>query len=286
MPSNSQPMDRRDLLKKGLGAGALFALPKTTKAKVRDLPDKDPLDSLTEVEREMQAAAVRSFTDDERLGTHQMVWSVHTSKPYVALTFDDGPDPEFTPQILRALHDHDVKASFMMLGYNVLHHQPIVHDVVSGGHEIGNHTMNHINLSRLTEPRTRKEMLDGAAAIKAIAGYDVKYFRPPRGAMTGSAMRIAAEQGWTVVLWSATRGAESDSDKEVAHAVGAKVRPGDIIDMHDGIGRATFYPNLPNAKHLRDRRRVEVAALPSIIERIKARGLEFVTISQLLAAAD
>jgi len=274
-------MNRRDLLKTGLGAGALFAVPKAAQTKT-----VIPVDRLTESEREAQASAVLHFSDDERLGTHQIVWSASTKKPYVALTFDDGPDPEFTPTILRVLHDHNVKATFMVMGYNALHHQTILHNTAGAGHEIGNHTMTHINLSRLTESQTRKEMLDGAAAIKSITGRDVKYFRPPRGEMTGSALRIAAQQGWTVMMWSATRGDSSSDPNEVARAVGNKVRAGDVIDMHDGIGRDTFYRNLPSAKRLRRRRRVEVAALPKIIERIKARGLKFVTVSELLASAD
>jgi peptidoglycan/xylan/chitin deacetylase (PgdA/CDA1 family) len=112
-----------------------------------------------------------------------------------------------------------------------------------------------------------------------------RFFRPPRGELTGSALSTAGELGYDVLLWSVTRGdAGVGTPAGVADHLAGAVTPGDVVALHDGIGRGTFHPRGAAARFLRARRAVEVAALPSALTRIEAKGLRLVTVSALLAA--
>jgi len=114
-----------------------------------------------------------------------------------------------------------------------------------------------------------------------------RFFRPPRGNLTGSAIEAAAELGYDVLLWSVTRGgAEVGTPAAVADHLARTVAPGDVVALHDGIGRGTFHPRGAGAHELRARRLVEVQALPAAMERVLGRGLRLVTVSALLTAGE
>lgn len=113
-----------------------------------------------------------------------------------------------------------------------------------------------------------------------------RFFRPPRGELTGAAIRAAAELGHDILLWSVTRGpAGVGTPTAVAAHIAGAVGPGDVLALHDGIGRGTFDPDGAQARFLRARRAVEVAALPAAIEGVLARNLWLVTASELVDAA-
>jgi peptidoglycan/xylan/chitin deacetylase (PgdA/CDA1 family) len=236
--------------------------------------------------RELGASAVPGVHGG-RLGQQRMVWSVATLAPLVALTFDDGPDPEFTPRILQVLAEYQARATFNMMGYNAVHHPELVREVVRAGHEVGNHTWTHQDLAFQSAEQTYRQLDRGREAIQETAGVRPRFFRPPRGNITGSAVASAAGLGHDVLLWSVTRGAAGvGTPAGVADHLGRTVAAGDVVVLHDGIGRGTFHPRGALAGFLRARRAVEVAALPAALERLRARGLGLVTASALLVAGD
>jgi peptidoglycan-N-acetylglucosamine deacetylase len=221
------------------------------------------------------------------LGRRQLIWSVPTAAPLAALTFDDGPDPELTPAILAVLARYGVHATFNVMGWNAIRHPDLVRAVLDGGHELGNHTWTHQDLAVQSPAATWRQLEDGLAAIQRTAGVRPRFFRPPRGELTGTALQAAARLGHDILLWSVTRGpAGVGTARAVADHLATAVGPGDVVGLHDGIGRATFDRGGADARFLRARRRVEVAALPAAIERLQARNLCLVGVSALLDAAE
>jgi peptidoglycan/xylan/chitin deacetylase (PgdA/CDA1 family) len=219
------------------------------------------------------------------LGQRQVVWSVPTTAPVVALTFDDGPDPELTPRVLDALAASGARATFNMMGWNAARHPDLVRAVVDAGHEVGNHTWTHLDLGGQSASQTRRQLDLGGRMIEAAGGARPRWFRPPRGILTGAAVCAAAELGQDVLLWSIARGpAGVGTPAAVANHLSRVVGPGDVIGLHDGIGRGTFDTDGNLARHLRARRRVELAALPAALRRLQARGLRLVTASELVGA--
>jgi peptidoglycan/xylan/chitin deacetylase (PgdA/CDA1 family) len=223
-----------------------------------------------------------------RLGTARAIWSVRTSAPLVALTFDDGPDPEFTPRILKALERAGVHATFNVMGWNALHHADLLREIVNRGHEVGNHTWTHRNLAHQNSAQARNEIQMCGSAIEQVTAHPIRFFRPPRGVMTGNALALSAELGYDLLLWSTTRGPDPGpgTPAEVADHVVKTVSAGDVLCLHDGVGRATFDRHSTFGRHLVARREAEVRALPDILSRLPDRGLRFVTASVLLENED
>jgi peptidoglycan-N-acetylglucosamine deacetylase len=236
--------------------------------------------------RELNASAVPG-EPGQRLGQQRLIWSVATARPLAALTFDDGPDPELTPRILEVLAEYGVQATFNVMGWNALRHPDLGRELVAAGHELGNHTWTHQDLAFQSTLQTRRQLERGREAIEQTAGVRPRFFRPPRGNLTGSAIASAAELGYDVLLWSVTRGSAGvGTPGSVADHLARTVAPGDVVALHDGIGRGTFDPRGSGAHQLRARRLVEVQALPAAVERLLGRGLHLVTVSALLAAGE
>ncbi|MGP8259397.1 MAG: polysaccharide deacetylase family protein [Acidobacteriaceae bacterium] len=122
----------------------------------------------------------------------------------VALTFDDGPNDAATPQLLEVLARHGVRATFFNVGGFARQRPQIVRDVVSAGHMLGNHTMNHPRLSTQSVARIRQELTECNAVLEDITGAAVKFFRPPFGARRPYVLRAARELGLTTVMWNVT----------------------------------------------------------------------------------
>jgi peptidoglycan/xylan/chitin deacetylase (PgdA/CDA1 family) len=192
--------------------------------------------------REHSAAAVPA-APGQRLSQQRLIWSVSTVQPLAALTFDDGPDPELTPRILEVLAEHGVRATFNVMGWSALRHPDLIRAVVAAGHELGNHTWTHQDLAFQSPRQTRRQLERGRDAVEQAAGVRPRFFRPPRGNLTGSAIKSAAELGYDVLLWSVTRGSAGvGSPAWVADHLARTVAAGDVVALHDGIGRATFQP--------------------------------------------
>ncbi|MFG1427101.1 polysaccharide deacetylase family protein [Roseixanthobacter glucoisosaccharinicivorans] len=186
--------------------------------------------------------------------------------PYIAITFDDGPNPETTPKLLKILEARNIKATFFMLGTNASAYPDVVRAVAAGGNEIGNHSWNHPQLPKLTIAAADKQIEDTSAAIEAAIGKKPLYLRPPYGAMTPALQQhLVQKYGITMIFWSVDpldwkiRDAQSIYDQ-----VMKQVRPGAIILAHD-IHATT------------------VAAMPRVLDALIAKGYKFVTVSELIA---
>jgi peptidoglycan/xylan/chitin deacetylase (PgdA/CDA1 family) len=270
-------LGRRDLLQ--LGVGAVVGGVLTTQTAWAGAGEAG-VDS-----RRAEAIGNAVATEGVRVGSGRVVWSVPTTLPMVAVTFDDGPDPRFTPRVLHALERAGVTATFNVMGHNVQTHAALLRRAVASGHEIGNHTWTHDDLA-LADPATvERQLVHGRAAISAVTSAPVTVFRPPRGELPGVALQTAVRLGYDVVMWSLSRGvAGIGTPQAVADHVVSTAQPGDILALHDGLGHATFKPRSAEARLLTARRDVEIAALPAMLAGLRARGLRVVTVSELLEA--
>jgi len=219
-----------------------------------------------------------------RIGARRVIWSTTPAGPYAAITFDDGPTPQFTPRILDALATAGVHATFNVIGYNAVRHADLTREIIAQGHEIGNHTWSHEDQTMLGAAGIRREIVRCKDEVEQLVQRPLTGFRPPRGELTGYAVRVAAELGYDVFLWSVTRGPSGTSTAAIVEDyLASTVQAGDVVDLHDGIGRGTFSPTAPFAKALTARREVEVQALPGALRRIAHRGIRLTTATGLLA---
>ncbi len=188
----------------------------------------------------------------------------------VALTFDDGPNPEATARVLRALHDAGVRATFFLLGRHVDRWPDLARCVSAGGHQLGNHGYHHRKLHLRGPAYVRSDLALGAQAIERATGVRPRLFRAPHGFRSPWVSPIARSMGqrtigWSLGVWDSERpGAEV-----IARRVLVGARPGSIVLLHDGDG----YDALGDRTQTAD-------ALPRIIEGLRARGFEFVTIPE------
>jgi peptidoglycan/xylan/chitin deacetylase (PgdA/CDA1 family) len=183
----------------------------------------------------------------------------------VALTFDDGPDPVYTPQVLEVLTQYDVKATFFVIGRHVDAHPELVRRIVAAGHAVGSHGYSHAILRGVWPGEIATELRQTDAALWRAAGIRTRLFRHPGGMQGAFLPFVALAGGWRVVVWSVdpcdytTPGAE-----EIARRVLEAVHPGAIVLLHDGS---------PGGNQSRQQ---TVAALPTILEGLRERGYRFV----------
>jgi peptidoglycan/xylan/chitin deacetylase (PgdA/CDA1 family) len=187
----------------------------------------------------------------------------------VALTFDDGPDEEFTPQVLDVLATHRVRATFFLVGCRARSHPELVRRIVSDGHAVGSHTWSHPRPWAIGGLETLREYRAGRRAIEDISGRDVPLFRPPKGYVTG---RIAlAALAARLEMWLWTLDPEDWQPGVTTNQLVARLealRTGDVVLLHDGLED----PLAPEAED----RSATVAALPDVIANARRRGLELV----------
>jgi peptidoglycan/xylan/chitin deacetylase (PgdA/CDA1 family) len=159
----------------------------------------------------------------------------------LALTFDDGPNPKWTPRLLDVLGEHGVKATFFMLGGRAQTEPELVRRIAAEGHLIGNHSWSHPNLALTAAGKVREELTRTSETLEQITGERVKYFRPPFGARRPAVFRIARELGLRVVTWNAMTSdwSEPSADRiagELVKKVDQLERRGRAanIVLHDG----------------------------------------------------
>jgi peptidoglycan/xylan/chitin deacetylase (PgdA/CDA1 family) len=121
----------------------------------------------------------------------------------LALTFDDGPNPAWTPQLLDTLDAHDVRATFFLVGRYAQAEPDIVRRIHAAGHLIGNHSWSHPNLALAASARVNEELTRTSQLLEQIIGSPIGYFRPPFGARRPIVLKIARSLGMTSVLWNA-----------------------------------------------------------------------------------
>jgi peptidoglycan/xylan/chitin deacetylase (PgdA/CDA1 family) len=180
----------------------------------------------------------------------------------VALTFDDGPAVPETATLLTYLAQYQARATFFTVGQNVAAHSDLVRAEARAGHEVGNHSWNHPDLTKLTAEQVAYQLNRTSAAIKAATGKEPTLFRPPYGAVN-STVRGATKL--SPVLWTLdTEDWKYPDAAKVAQSVLGKVKRNDVVLMHDVHATS-------------------VAAVPEILRTLSARGYHFVTVSHLRA---
>lgn len=159
----------------------------------------------------------------------------------LALTFDDGPNPDWTPRLLEILASQDVRATFFMLGSRAQAQPALVRQIVAAGHLIGNHSWSHPNLALASVSRIEQELSRTSQALEEITGTPVRFFRPPFGARRPAVLRIARRLGMVPVLWNAmTSDWENPSGDKIAsrltRTIDKLARRGHAanIVLHDG----------------------------------------------------
>ncbi|MFD9719060.1 polysaccharide deacetylase family protein [Streptomyces sp. NPDC059076] len=188
----------------------------------------------------------------------------------VALTFDDGPDPVFTRQVLEILDRYQVRATFFCVGLHINALPDEVRRITDAGHSLGNHTWSHPFLPDLTSSQFRLQIERTSEAFEKAVGEVPTFFRPPYGARTPDALGELISDGPAVALWDVDSWDWARPGPEkIAQTVLDHTQPGSMILMHDGGGD----------------RRESVAALPKVIEGLLERDLRCVSVQDLLRRA-
>ncbi|WP_417901881.1 peptidoglycan-N-acetylglucosamine deacetylase [Bacillus toyonensis] len=183
------------------------------------------------------------------------------------LTFDDGPDLVFTPKILDKLKQHNVKATFFLLGENAEKFPNVVKRIANEGHVIGNHTYSHPNLAKVNEAEYHNQIIKTEEILNRLAGYAPKFIRPPYGEILENQLKWATEQNFMIVQWSVDtvdwKGVSADT---ITNNVLGNSFPGSVILQHSTPGG-----------HLQG----SVDALDKIIPQLKTKGARFVTLPSM-----
>ena len=192
----------------------------------------------------------------------------------VALTFDDGPNPPFTLQILDILDAYNVQATFFLIGKNVEAYPELARKIVERGHQVGNHSYTHPDLLKLDREQVAQEIDATTAIIRSATGVSPRVFRPPHGFRDPVVLEKARERYLQVVQWSVmARDWRRPGAQVIADRIVQKVKNGSIILLHDGDG----------VNHGGDRSQ-SVAATELIIKKLHAQGYRFVSVDELLAS--
>ncbi|MGE5653288.1 MAG: polysaccharide deacetylase family protein, partial [Bacillota bacterium] len=202
-------------------------------------------------------------------GDGDVITNVPTTEKVIALTFDDGPSPTFTPQILAILKEQCVSATFFIVGMRVDSFPDVAREIVSSGNEIGNHTYSH-PLKQMGAAQFERELTRAHETIREVTGVETKIYRPPGAYYNKTTLAILKKHDYTMVLWSWWQNAKDYANPGVDVIVGRILddpQNGDIIVLHDCGGN----------------RSQTVEALPKIIKGLKEKGFKLVTVSELLS---
>ncbi|MBO8170514.1 MAG: polysaccharide deacetylase family protein [Bacillaceae bacterium] len=221
-------------------------------------------------EKEVREPHPLSLADLRQKYPSTFVLNGPSNKRQVALTFDDGPDLEYTPQILDVLKQYNVKATFFVVGNRAEAHPEIVRRMHREGHEIANHTYSHPHLIKVDDVTFQREVRQTDGILRPLIGYSPKLFRPPYGDVTEDQIKWLSSQNYTIVNWNVDsldwKGLSQD---QVSVNVLSHVFPGSIILQHSAGGKGEDLSGT-------------VKALPEIIQKLRADGVQFVTTSELL----
>ncbi len=191
--------------------------------------------------------------------------AVKVDDRWIAITFDDGPDPEQTPLLLDILNERSIRATFFVVGRNVTDNRHLLERMVAEGHEIGNHSWDHPYLDAIDTDSVDEQLERTSSAIQTVTGLVPTLMRPPYGATNPTLnQRINVEHGMKVILWSIDSFDWRPSNPErIQQAILSEAHPGGIILAHD-TQTAT------------------IEAMPDTLDTLTARGYRFVTVSELI----
>ena len=214
-----------------------------------------------------------SSPQSRRAADRDCVSYVRTHRPGLSLTFDDGPDPRYTPAVLDLLRRYDARATFFVVGANAAAHPDLVARMRAEGHEVANHTHDHAHLTQISDAEVRDQIARGR---RVIGDAGPRLLRPPVGRTSASVAEVARSLVERQAFWSSCLEAcLHDGARVGGTGLGEALDPGAVVLAHDGgrvEGRwAQEYP--------RDQ---TVEALPHLLEALAARGLSSVPVGELV----
>lgn len=199
--------------------------------------------------------------------TGPVICRVETERPLVALTFDDGPTQAGVGAVLPVLQAHGAKATFFLIGRETAERPDLAARLVAAGHEVANHSYSHQRMVGRSRGFYERELAKAQAALEGAGGVS-RLFRPPYGKKLAGLPREVRRQGLTLVMWD-VEDPQTQDPAAFADEVVAKARPGSIILLH------AMYPANTTARE----------ALPRILEGLRAKGLQAVSVTTLLQQA-
>lgn len=189
------------------------------------------------------------------------------SRTEIAVTFDDGPHPSYTPKLLSILKQYNAKATFFLVGEMAERHPELVKAEIAAGHAIGNHTYHHVNLTKIPPEDVAVEIQSCGDVLKSITGKQPHLFRPPGGDYDRQVAQLANSLGYTMVLWTDDPGDYASPGAEVIEArLDRRINNGGIILIHDGIQQT-------------------IDELPAILKYLNNKGYKLVTIDEMIRDA-
>ena len=192
--------------------------------------------------------------------------AVHVDAPFIAMTFDDGPNEKLTPPLLDILAERHIHATFFVVGENAQAHPEILQRAVREGHEIGNHSWSHPAFAKMRDENVRRELQKTDDAIRTAIGDRPVLMRPPYGSITRREKQwIYSDFGYRIILWDVDPlDWKRPGPSVVANRIVRGARPGSIILSHD------IHPGT-------------IKAMPEAFDRLLAKGFKFVTVSELIS---
>ncbi len=182
------------------------------------------------------------------IGSFQITWNYHiqslnhnykVSGNYISITFDDGPNPEFTPKVLSLLKEYNAKATFFLIGKNAGKHPEIVRQIIDDGHTVGNHSYSHSkNFGFFSTEKVTAELEKTNSKLKEITGKELKLFRPPFGVTNPNIKKALKNTGHFSIGWS-KRSLDTTnlSEEKILKRITSNLKKGDIILLHDSSAK-------------------------------------------------
>ena len=219
---------------------------------------------MTQVERFLVRGSWTPFLWVEK---YLYVFNGSYNKAEIALTFDDGPDPKFTPAILEKLAKYGVKATFFLLGENTEKWPDIAQRIVAEGHVVANHSYTHPKSSTISLADFQSEIGMSDELLNQLVGYRPRFFRPPYGDINEEQLAWLTSEGMITVQWSVdTNDWRGLAGAEIAKTVGANAYPGSIVLQHNADGVPL---------------QGTVDSLDLFIPQLKDKGVRFVTLPEM-----
>jgi peptidoglycan-N-acetylglucosamine deacetylase len=196
------------------------------------------------------------------------VWRVPMQRREIALTFDDGPYPFYTPLLLHELERSHAVGTFFLVGRSSQEFPELVRQIVADGNEIGNHTFNHYALTKLSTADIAQQIAKDGELLQPFTGHPITLFRPPHGRFDHRVVALAHAMGYETIFWNdSPEDTKNISPSLLVKRVLAQATPGGIVLLHNGQYKT-------------------VEALPVIIDTLRGEGYTFVTVTQLLQDGD
>lgn len=196
-----------------------------------------------------------------------IIWDIQTKEKVVALTFDDGPHPKYTQQVLDLLKKYEAKGTFFVVGQLAEKSPEVVLRMYEDGHELANHTYTHPFTKSVS--KIVKEIKETNDTIYSITGYSPNLFRPVEGYYTDDMVDKVVKDGYKIVMWSWHQDTEDWKNpgvNTIVNTVLNGIKEGDVVLFHDGGGN----------------REQTVKALEEILPELKKQGYKFITISEMI----